>query len=339
LLDNRADAELFVGREAELRALSAAAAAGLNTLVVGAPGIGKTSLLRAWGYRSRSRPGRSKRTASSEVAFVGAEGVTAPAELLRRVAIALASSTNAPTAAPAAAPTPAPASAGDPDALLAWIAERPRAATSVLLIDDVTAAAGHGLFGRLRDELWGLGYVWVVSVRPSERGGLTLPPADAFFERTLELGPLPAAAVAELVGKRANLVAQRWAQRLAEASDGNPRRVLDTLRGLLDATGRPRGSIEAAVTALKRRDDAIAALGRSEVMLAGALDALGAASASDQALLEQLGWTRPRAVQVLTRLEQAGLVRSETARLGPGRPRKVFRLTSAADYAAAHASE
>jgi hypothetical protein len=319
LLDNRADAALFVGREPELRALSAAARAGLNTLLVGAPGIGKTSLLRAWAYRSRNQSRRSKPTGPSEVVFVGAEGVLDPAELLRRVATALGVS---------------PAGAEDAGALLGRIAERPRAAASVVILDDVTAAAGHGLFGRLRDELWGLGYGWVISVRPAERGGLTLPPADAFFERTLELGPLPAAEVAQLVGQRAESVTEAWAQRLAEASDGNPRRVLDIVRGLLDPAGRPRGSIDGALTALKRRDDAIAALGRSEVMLAGALDSLGAAAASDEALLGQLGWTRPRAVQVLTRLEKAGLVRSESVRLGAGRPRKVFRLTPPADYAA-----
>lgn len=60
-------------------------------------------------------------------------------------------------------------------------------------------------------------------------------------------------------------------------------------------------------------------------MLMAELESLGAASASDERLLRRLGWTRPRAVQVLRELEDAGLVTASYAR-GPGGGRqKVYR--------------
>ncbi|MDQ1672503.1 MAG: ATPase domain, partial [Frankiaceae bacterium] len=55
MLDTGPDAELFVGREAELTRLQRAVELGLNAVVVGEPGTGTSSLLRhlAWSMRSR----------------------------------------------------------------------------------------------------------------------------------------------------------------------------------------------------------------------------------------------------------------------------------------------
>ena len=56
---------------------------------------------------------------------------------------------------------------------------------------------------------------------------------------------------------------------------------------------------------------------------------LGPVSASDKRLLDRLGWTRPRAAQVLKQLEDAGLlVVTEEAPDGPGRPRKLYAANS-----------
>ena len=52
LLDNAADQGLFVGREDELDSIEQSLSSGLNCLVVGPPGSGKTSLVRAVMYRS-----------------------------------------------------------------------------------------------------------------------------------------------------------------------------------------------------------------------------------------------------------------------------------------------
>ena len=52
LLDNAADQALFVGRDDALRRIDRSLRSGLNCAVVGAPGSGKTSLVRALMYRS-----------------------------------------------------------------------------------------------------------------------------------------------------------------------------------------------------------------------------------------------------------------------------------------------
>ncbi len=67
-------------------------------------------------------------------------------------------------------------------------------------------------------------------------------------------------------------------------------------------------------------------------MLAGEIDALGWVSASDQRLLDRMGWTRPRVVQVMAELESGGLVEMREESAGRGRPRKLYRLTPAADF-------
>lgn len=201
--------------------------------------------------------------------------------------------------------------------------------TSVIIVDDVTASAGHSVFGQLRDQLWELGYVWVVAARTAERGGLLLPPADAFFQRVITVEPLRTGEANELIAKRRREDPGAWAEEAARVVGGNPRRLLDVARDVV-AHNVPA---EIVLGSIANRDAAIHKLGRPESMLAAELDALGAAAASDDALLTRLGWTRSRAVQVLTRLEEAGLVRPENVRAGQGRPRKVFRLTPPAEYA------
>ena len=64
-------------------------------------------------------------------------------------------------------------------------------------------------------------------------------------------------------------------------------------------------------------------------MLAAELEALGWASASDERLLDRIGWTRPRVVQVIAELESRGLVDMREENTGRGRPRKLYRLTPA----------
>src|SRR6478609_4845027 len=56
LLDNTADQALFVGRDAQLRAIEGSLRSGLNCLVAGEPGSGKTSLVRAAMFASLGDP-------------------------------------------------------------------------------------------------------------------------------------------------------------------------------------------------------------------------------------------------------------------------------------------
>jgi hypothetical protein len=335
LLDNRVDAELFVDREQELVLLFSALEHSFNTLVTGDAGSGKTSLLRALMYQARHEGKAGGPIGDYSVRYVRAEGVSDGGELVVRIAQEVLGADYGPSRDAIARTLTALRDARERE--MAQTHERWREAgesiagsrfASVIVVDDVNAAAGQALFGRLRDELWELGYIWVVAARNSERGGLLLPPADAFFEREVQVGPLTGAAAAELVTKRTGSHSGSWPEDVAKAVGGNPRRILAAARDLIDQ----RGSFDSILDAITRRDTAIQAMGRSESMLAAELDALGAASASDEALLSRLGWTRARAVQVLGTLEAAGLVRSEDVRSGQGRPRKVFRLTPPADY-------
>ncbi len=74
------------------------------------------------------------------------------------------------------------------------------------------------------------------------------------------------------------------------------------------------------------RREQVAALGRPQTMALAELEDLGGASASDEEFLRRLGWTRPRAVQVLGELAEHGLVVASDERSpNGGRPRRVFR--------------
>jgi DNA replicative helicase MCM subunit Mcm2 (Cdc46/Mcm family) len=311
-LGNRSDVRLFVGREREVAEIVAAGRRDLNLLVVADPGMGKTSLLRAVGYRLRSAE-------DVDFHYVRAAGVADGAELLALVAVAVGGD--------------AGATATDTLSALTDYA-RPRRGVArrrtVIALDDVGAVAGHAVFGRLRDEMWSLGWRWIVATSPSERGGLLMPPADAFFESVLVLAPLASGAAGDLLRRRLPEWDDVTVKALVEAVGGNPRRLLDAARTVADA---PEDA-QLLLDAVAQRDEAIARAGRPEAMLAAELDAIGSASASDDALLARLGWTRSRAVQVLGRLEELGLVRGSEVATGRGRPRRVFRLVTPTEYAA-----
>ena len=82
----------------------------------------------------------------------------------------------------------------------------------------------------------------------------------------------------------------------------------------------------------RARAEELQEVSRPARMLAAEIDALGWVSASDQRLLDRMGWTRPRVVQVIAELESRGLVEMREERTGRGRPRKLYRLTPAADF-------
>ncbi len=305
LLDTRVDAALFVGRDEERHRLESAVAQGYNTLVWGEPGIGKTSLVRSLTYHLR--------TSGRLVHYVRVEGAATGAGILREVAGTVLNARGM-------------VAEQDVDALLELVAQAPD--RPVVIVDDVRSEAGHQLFGTLRDQLWALQWTWIVSARSEEKGGLLLPPASAFFERVIELGALPPAAAVDLLRRRTGKRAPAWARQVADVAGGNPRRVLAVARDVVENGG----DAAAIVDGFGQRATALRELGRPESMLAAELESLGAASASDEVLLDRLGWTRARAAQVFAALEKAGLVVSDEVRSGTGRPRRVFRLTPTAHW-------
>lgn len=317
LFPTLADAALFVRTDAAMAVLK-----GLqlrrNTLVVGPRGSGKTSLLRMAEHALREQDRRP-------VAFASLRGVEdAPAAVaaVHRVAVEQGW-----------LPVAEPVDDGDPfapTALLRRLAAAPEGA--VVLLDDVGAEAGAALFGRLRDELWQLRLTWAVAVSSAEAGALLSPPADAFFERRVTLDELDYDARLELLHLRG--VPTERARPLAQDGPGNPRELVAFARDAQENGVSPQ-SLAAATERLRSEAEEVA--GRAGGTLVGELAGLGAVSAGDPALLDRLGWDRPRAARTLSRLEQAGIVRSylEPRNGRNGRPRKLYELTPAADVASA----
>ncbi|MGV9866124.1 AAA family ATPase [Rhodococcus koreensis] len=320
LLDNPVDAALFVDREEPLARIDAAVRRGLNVLVTGDPGLGKTTLLRQAMYRART-PQAGDRVGGYPMRFIHAQGIPDGRGLLAQIV----TGEHTPTATTADLLDQLTA---ERSALLDDTGAGAETATAgpVLVVDDVTATAGHELFGRLRDELWETGYQWIVAARAADRGGLLTPPADAFFDTVIDLPALTAEAATALLSTRLSPDPGSLPAEIAGLVGGNPRRLIAAARDLVDL---PAPQHRARLDVLALRNRRIHALGRSESMLAAELEALGGASASDAALLNRLGWTRARAVQVLTKLEEEGLVVGEDVAAGPGRPRKVYRLAFA----------
>ena len=318
LLDTRPDHVLFVDRVDEMSRVRAALNQGLNCLVVGERGSGKTSLVRALMFQARQHAEPVDQRLP-ELLYVRGAGAQSASELLARAADALARHQG---------DTPAGTSAGAASGLIAELGERAGRGRVILALDDAPAGAGNALFGALRDELWSIDLRWLVTVATADSGALLRPPADAFFESQVEIAPLPVGASIEILRRRMGQVPDRLLEEAAEIGSGNPRRLLDIAREL----SGDYSQWSAFSSAAAEREKALAAVGRSAHMLALELEALGGASASDDRLLSRMGWTRPRAVQVLAAMEKAGLVTASSEKSGQGRPKKIYKVVSPAQF-------
>jgi len=322
LLDTAADARLYVPRAVDDELLRNAEA-GINTLLVGERGAGKTSALRHLAHELRER-GRS-------ATFVNAGPVQDLLELLNVIRFELG---QAPTPMGQALRTtqslfaPTMGLGGESAAAVEIIRSLQRPANAgervIVLLDSLRAPKlAHALFGRLRDELWQTPLRFVVSADAAESTQFLTPPADVFFEEVLALGALTPEEQHEFIQRRLGRQAHRRHPGLEQLDEGNPRRLLALLRSVVDA-GTPA---QALATARSAREARVAELGRAASALVGELEERGPLSASDPELLERLGWTRQRAAQVFAQLEQAGLVRGERQSGPSGRPRRIFTLT------------
>ena len=326
LLDTRPDSELFVDRVEEMSRVRAALNQGLNCLVVGERGSGKTSLVRALMFRSRQDGDRQDRR-PPELLYVHGAGADGAAGLLARAADAIARHQG--DLPPGTSRVLGDGMSGDAPELIAELGERAaRRDHIVIALDDCPAGAGNALFGALRDELWSIDLRWLVTVPTSDKGVLMRPPADAFFESQVELEPLAVSDSIEILRRRMREVPERLLAEAAGIGAGNPRRLLDVAREL----GGDYSQWSAFSLAASQREKALVSLGRSAQMLAHELEELGGASASDEQLLSRMGWTRPRVVQVLAEMEQAGLVTASRQKSGQGRPRKVYKVVSPAQF-------
>lgn len=318
LIDTAADSRFYAPRR-EHRVLKKSAEQRLNVLLSGSRGSGKTTLLRQILLDLRN-DGR-------QAVFVDGKLATDAFSFLQLIRFQIGEAPNMPEALRERFSqifTPRP-NLGEASALLDLIdsmrspSEEPDQTT--LLIDGLPSPdVAHTLFGRLRDELWQLPFNWIIAVDERERAALMEPPADAFFDRQIHLGPMSPRELLSLLEQRVPLTNRGGLESLIEASEGNPRLLLALAR---DAFEGGHG-IEDLLESRAWREKAAAGLSRPASMLLAELENMGSASASDEELLKRMDWTRPRATQVFRELEEAGLVTSREVKGHGGRPRKVY---------------
>lgn len=291
----------------------------LNVLVTGARGSGKTTLLRQTLLDLRNR--------GHAAIFIDGKLPSDAFSFLELVRFQLGDAPNLPQAVKetyAKAFTPRP-NLGEAGRLLDLIesmkspAAKPEITT--LFVDGLPSPeVGHSLFGRLRDELWQLPFNWVIATDDRERASLMEAPADAFFDRLIDLRPMSGEEQVSLLARRDIDIDPTSLPPLLQASEGNPRMLLAVAREAVEG-GQ---AIDDLLAARAKRQTAASTLGRPASMLLAELEDMGAASASDEELLERLGWTRSRATQLFAELENAGLVSSREEKGHSGRPRKVY---------------
>ena len=318
LLATAADARLFVNRAEELAQLERSVRRGFNVALYGDRGVGKSSLLHHLEYRERE---------ARRVAFVDAGGVEDISMLVQRVAVALGGRPSLDQAALARTNVALGLAAGStPGDASSWLAEQVRAfgdiAPTVILVDASAAPeAAYDLFGRLRDELWQLDHRWIVSVDTDDWHLLNRPPADAFFDITIEVPPFDESLLIDLLTLREPELDEHELAQVVMGSDGNPRLALELVRQTL-IRERP---VDEILVARAIREQAASRLGRPHGMLLAELERSGEPlSPSDERLLERMGWTRERAGQVFRDLEEARIVASVEEPQIRGRPRKLY---------------
>ncbi|MDQ4124033.1 MAG: AAA family ATPase [Actinomycetota bacterium] len=315
LLDNGIDRKLFVNRP-EAEKLAAAAERHWNVLVLGERGSGKTTLL--WWVRHRL-----KKFKIASV-FVDAAVAEDAAELIGILRSRLRQEKGLPDVVKISID---PFRAREPNQLLDLIHQlgvaAPEDRRTVVIVDGMNdQAMAQTLFGRLRDELWRLPLSWLVAADIDASGAFLQPPANSFFDMTVELAPMSSQAQREMLRKRMGSESRTHTD-LTLLSDGNPRRLLEAVREGV-SSGRNAAEIYRARAEASQR---AATLGRSHAALFLELEHLGPVSASDPKLLKRLGWTRERVVQLLKDLEREGLVKAVVNKGSEGRQRKLYAVT------------
>jgi energy-coupling factor transporter ATP-binding protein EcfA2 len=330
LAQSRVDQRRFVDRTREANAVIRAVAASQPLLLLGEPGSGRTSLLNhvAWLLARQDEP-RSTVMVSGELA-------SNPSQLLG-VLVARVGRLSEPAGSRGgwiddlralSLPDGPFGEVARPAILMELVdllgdrlaaLEQP----ACLMVDGIAPAVAHGVFGNLRNELWALqGVAWVLAGDSSAETLYLEPPADAFFEHTVRLGPLTDPDAAKLVRAHVPALSNADIARAVAVAEGNPRRLLRAA-GDIQAGTEPRDS---AAESLARR--ASAAAGPLAGALVRYLAAHGPTSASDRAMLRQLGASRQRASQLMHELESAGLLETieqhEPGRRG--RPARRFGL-------------
>jgi hypothetical protein len=330
LAQSRADQRRFVDRTDETDAIIRAVAASQPVLVLGDRGSGRTSLLNHVAWLLGRQDG------SRQTVMVSGELASNPSQLLG-VLVARVGRLAEPGGSRGRwiedlralsmpdGPFGEVAQPAIVIELVDLLGERLAALERpvCLMVDGIAPAVAHGVFGGLRNELWALANVaWVVAGDSAAEALYLEPPADAFFERTVRLGPLTDADAKKLLRAHLSDLVDADIEQAIAVGEGNPRRLL-----------RAAADIQAGIAPTSPathdvEEQAKALAGPLAGALVQYLAANGPAAASDQTMLRQLGASRQRASQLMHELESAGLLETieqhEPGRRG--RPARRFGL-------------
>lgn len=298
LLDTALDRQRYVERDLDER-LIALLRAGRNVLVSGTRGSGRTSMaFHAIGHLDHR-------------AIVLPVGLARkPQDVLHQLLAALATDEQADDPAVAEGLLHAGETVR---ALRALEARNDEIDGRVLVVvDDIDPIVGFELFGRLRNELWLLDRIhWLVLCLDHDMPMLTRPPADAFFDARLSIGPL----------------SYEEARRVLRA------RQLDEPEQLewIAEEDRMPVTVLRAVSEPVRRDTLSDPLPVPAADLLAWLRAHGPHAISDAALLRGTRLSRTAATRAAASLRETGLIREVTAPPTgrPGRPKRFYEAVGA----------
>ena len=308
------DQALYVTRPVDDR-VEVALATGANVLVAARRGSGATSMLNRLENRidGHTVVSINAAEASSAEELIGAVAARSglPREILGQIAVAF--SRLDPLAPPTAV-----------EELKSWLREHDR--RLVVLIDGpIDAEVSHDLFGRFRDDVFGIPAAWLVVAHEDHAADYLEPPADVFFEHVDRIDGMDSARAKQLLrlrGVESELPADALAA-IIDAHDGTPRGILALARGFASR------SPEESRAFLLAHAEASAALDRGPAMLLAELQGHGPASATDAELISRLGVTTRQLRRYFDALQEAGLVEVvPSARQGPGRPPTTYMLTA-----------
>jgi AAA ATPase domain len=305
LRERDSDALLFVDVNGLVAKMERSLEGGLHVLLLGRRGSGKTSALHQLAHRLRQQ-GR-------DVVFISGNQVDSARSLLETVRTQLG--------------LPIRRTLNEErETLLELLSSLAGADHEIIVIVDDLPPAGVAplVFGRLRDELWELPFLWVASGDVADKASYLRPPADAFFSHVFTLPDLTPDIAARIVQARTGLADDDpWLLRFGDAvHGGTPRDAITFARESLMGDG----DLFDTVAQRRLREEKMQDLGEAARRLMEALAVTGPISASDEAVARGLGWTRSRTTQVLKQLEAAGLVNGSLDRTGHARPRKVYEL-------------
>jgi energy-coupling factor transporter ATP-binding protein EcfA2 len=330
LAQSRADQRRFIDRADETRSIVEAVRAAQPVLVLGERGSGRTSLLNhvAWLLAREEEP-RDSVLISGEIASDPAQLLGVLVARVGRLAVPDGSRARWLEDLQALSMPDGPFGTVVQPAILMELIDLLGERLAELgrpvcvMIDGILPAVAHGVFGTLRNELWTLQEAsWIVAGESAAGPLYREPPADAFFAHTVVLEPLSDADARKLLHAHIPNLREPDVEKVLAAGDGNPRRLLraaaDIQAGISPDEAPTRELVKTATNLA----------GPLAGRLVEYLSEHGAASASDESMLRQIGASRQRASQLMHQLHSAGLLQTvEQAKEGrPGRPARRFTI-------------